>query len=152
MYTNLVMTPDFEQIIRESLAELHQRISERDETDRRIGQLTKALRGLAPMLPEKERADLYASLKTAKRRGLGLTEVILEILRDSGPLSVSDIREQMEDMGFDFAEYSQPNATIQNTVRRLTENHRAVPVFPKDKTKPMLYKIGAAAVLKKAGD
>lgn len=145
MYTNLVMTPDFQQIIRESLEELAQRIRERDETDKRIGQLTKALRGLAPMLPEEERPHLFAAINSSKRKGLGLTEVILDILRESGAaLTVSEIRERMEDMGFDFGDYSQPNTTIQNTIRRLTEGgaaSRVVPVFPKDKTKAMMYKL-----------
>jgi hypothetical protein len=150
MYTNRVMTPDFEQIIKESLAELRQRVSEREETDKRIAQLTKAIRGLAPMLPEKERPQLLASLRIARRKGLGLTEVILDILKESDrPLTANEIGERMEDMGFDLAEYSQASATIYNTLRRLTESKRAVPVFPKDGSKAMLYKIGIAALLKK---
>jgi hypothetical protein len=150
MYTNLVMTPDFTQIIQESLEELLQRVREREATDKRIAQLTKALRGLAVMLPEKERAQFLSSLKVGRRKGLGLTEVILEILRDSdGPLSANDIRDRMEDMGFDFTDYAQATATIYNTLRRLTENKRVLPVFPKDGAKTMLYKIGAAGLLKK---
>jgi len=132
MYTHIVMMLDYNQIIDESLRELRQRVKEREETDRRIGQLVKALRGLAPMLPESERAGLFTSLKTARRKGLGLTEVILDILRDSDlPLSVSDIRDRMEDAGFDLAEYSQASSTIHNTLRRLVDSRRAVPVFPK---------------------
>jgi hypothetical protein len=149
MYTNLVMTPDFDQIIKESLEELHQRVSERDATDKRIAQLTKALRGLAVMLPDKERAQFLSSLKVARRRGLGLTEMILEILRESGPLTTNEIRDRMEDMGFDFTDYAQATAAIYNTLRRLIENKRVLPVFPKDGAKTMLYKIGAAGLLKK---
>lgn len=135
------MTPDFEQIIKESLEELRQRVSEREQTDKRIAQLTKALRGLAPMLPEKERAQLLASLGIGRRKGLGLTEVILEILKESDrPLTANEIGERMEDMGFDLAEYSQASATIYNTLRRLTESKRVLPIFPKDGTKTMLYK------------
>jgi hypothetical protein len=144
------MTPDFEQIIKESLQELEQRVAERAAIDKRIGQLTKALRGLAPMLPEVERGELYIALKMAKRTGLGLTESIIYILRDSdAPLTVSEIREQMEDMGFDFADYSQPNATIQNTIRRLSESKRVLPVFPKDNTKTMKYKLSGPSLLKR---
>jgi hypothetical protein len=145
MYTNIAMTPDFQQIIQESLEELALRVQERNETDKRIGQLTKALRGLAPMLPEEKRPHLFTAINAAKRRGLGLTEVILDILTDCGTaLTVSEIRERMEDIGYDFGDYSQPNTTIQNTIRRLTDGgatSRVLPIFPKDKAKAMAYKI-----------
>ena len=142
------MTPDFDQIIKESLAELHQRVSDRDAIDKRISQLTKALRGLAVMLPEKERPQFLDSLKIGRRRGLGLTEMILEILRDTKePLSVSDIRNRMEETGFDFTEYSQAASTIHNTLRRLIDDKRVIPVFS-NTTKVLLYKIGAASRLK----
>jgi hypothetical protein len=150
MYNHLVMTPDFDQIIKESLLELHQRVAERDATDKRIGQLTKALRGLAVMVPEKERPQFLSSLAIGRRKGLGLTEMILEILRDSKatPLSTNDIRDRMEDMGFDFAGYSQPTSTIYNTLRRLIDDKRVMPVFSNN-TKVLLYKIGVAGLLKK---
>lgn len=148
MYNHIVMTPDFDQIIKESLAELHQRVSDRDAIDKRISQLTKALRGLAVMLPEKERPQFLDSLKIGRRRGLGLTEMILEILRDTKePLSVSDIRNRMEETGFDFTEYSQAASTIHNTLRRLIDDKRVIPVFS-NTTKVLLYKIGAASRLK----
>lgn len=134
---NHIMVLDYNQIIDESLRELRQRVNEREETDRRIGQLVKALRGLAPMLPGSERAELFASLKLARRKGLGLTEIILDILRDSGvALSVSDIRDRMEDAGFDLAEYSQASSTIHNTLRRLVDSKRVAPVFPRDLKDP----------------
>jgi hypothetical protein len=146
------MTPDFDQIIKESLAELHQRVEEREVIDKRISQLTKALRGLAVMLPEKGRTEFIDALKIGRRKGLGLTEMILEILRDTKePVSASDIRDRMEEMGFDFTDYSQPTSTIYNTLRRLIDNNRVRPVFS-NTTKVLLYKIGPAALLKKADE
>lgn len=149
MYTTFVMTPDFDQIIKESLAELRQRVTEREAIDKRVSQLTKALRGLAVMLPEQERPAFLKSLQIGQRKGLGLTEMILEILREEkSPLSANDIRERMEDMGFDFSDYAQPTSTIYNTMRRLIDNKRVLPVFLKD-TKILFYKIGPAGLLKK---
>jgi hypothetical protein len=135
------MVLDYNQIIEESLRELQQRLTERDETDMRIGQLVRALRGLAPMLPEKERADLFNSLQKARRKSLGLTQVILYILRESDvPLNNADIRDRMKDAGFDLSKYSQANATIYNTLRRLMDTKRVVSVFPKDNTKVLQYR------------
>jgi hypothetical protein len=132
MYTHL-MVLDYNRVIEESRKELSDLVRVREETDKRISQVIKALRGLAPMLPDKEKQDLLASLKTARRKGLGLTEMIVDVLRESAtPLSGSEIRDRLEDSGLDMAEYSQASATIHNTLRRLADGHRVLPVFPKD--------------------
>ena len=134
MYNTLVMTPtDYMQVIEDSRQELRQLIEQREVTDRRISQIVKALRALSPMLPPKEKVGLLKELKGTQRKGLGLTEMISDVLRESDhPLSSSEIRDRLEDSGFDMSEYSQPLSTIFNTIRRLTESGRVRPHFTKD--------------------
>jgi aspartokinase len=56
----------------------------------------------------------------------GLTDAIRAILAKAGePLSASDIRDRLADMGFDMKSYSNPLATIHTILRRLTESDEA---------------------------
>ena len=140
MQNHFAMPLNYNQVIEESLRELRERVRQREEADKRIGQLIKALHDLAPMLPVSERSGLFSSVKIARRKGLGLTEIILDILRDSDvPLSVSDIRDRMQESGFDLSKYSRASATIHNTMRRLVQSKRAMPMFSKDRV--VLYKL-----------
>ena len=140
MQNHFAMPLNYNQVIEGSLRELRERVRQREEADKRIGQLIKALHDLAPMLPVSERSGLFSSVKIARRKGLGLTEIILDILRDSDvPLSVSDIRDRMQESGFDLSKYSRASATIHNIMRRLVQSKRAMPTFSKDRV--VLYKL-----------
>ena len=114
---------DFEKAIDLSEAELIQKIKERDELDRRIGQLNLALRGMAQMLPEPRKKQLLDRLNGLRRKSAGLTDSIREALRQfSDGMTAGEIKSYLENTGFDMSEYSQPNATLSTTLLRLRTN------------------------------
>lgn len=116
------MVIDFEQTISDAEAELMQKIKERDEADRRIGQLTLALRGMANTLPLKQKQQLLTRLAQARKKQTGLTDAVKEALAESKDgMTGTEIKAQLEHAGFDFSEYVQPMATIHVVLKRLME-------------------------------
>jgi cysteinyl-tRNA synthetase len=119
------MTVDYIEVIAESRKELAQLLQDRERTDRRIAQLNIALRSLARLLPPEEREKLFGELKNARRKAPTLMEAISDVLANSKDwMASNEIREQLENAGFDLSEYSQPLATIFTTLNRLAENGR----------------------------
>lgn len=118
-YTRL----DHKKLIEDAKAELYYTLKQRNAANTRIGQLNKILRGLASTLPAEQRDELLSHLKIVARKPAGLTDAISEVLQsDKGDgLSANDIRDQLENAGFDLSDYSQPAATITNTLMRLKE-------------------------------
>lgn len=117
------MTPlDYRQIIADSRKELLDLVERREQTEIRIGQLNKALRGLAPMLPLDEKHELLAELAAFSRRPAGLTKAILNVLAECGPMTANEIRDELDNRGFDMSEYSQPLAALSNTLSRLKDS------------------------------
>src|SRR5262249_41718092 len=103
-------------------AELAQKIKEREAADRRIGQLTLALRGMASTLPHAKKQQLLNRLAEARKRPTGLTEAIKEVLSESKDgMTATEIKARLEQTGFDFSEYVQPMATIHVVLKRLLE-------------------------------
>lgn len=116
------MVIDFEQTISDAEAELMQKIKERDEADKRISQLTLALRGMASTLPPKEKQQLLNRLAQARKKQTGLTDAIKEVLTEAKDgMTGTEIKAQLEHSGFDFSEYVQPMATIHVVLKRMLE-------------------------------
>jgi uncharacterized phage infection (PIP) family protein YhgE len=118
---------DFEKAIDLAEEELTQKIQERDEIERRIGQLNLALRGMANMLPEPQKRQLLNRLDAMRRKPSGLTDSIREALNQfTDGMTSGEIKSYLENIGFDLSEYSQPNATISSTLLRLRSNKEIV--------------------------
>ena len=119
------MVLDHTQLIADAEDELFHLVEQRDAIDARIRQLNKILRGLASTLPTDAKRILLERLKTVSRKPAGLTEVIGDALRDNGGwMSTEEIREHLENSGFDLSEYSQASATLYNTLTRLKDSKR----------------------------
>ena len=123
------MTPmpiDYMKVIQESRDELRQLIRQRCTIENRITQLTIALRSLARLLPnETEREKLHEELKGVRRKAPSLVEAISDALRDADKsLTSNQIREELENNGFDLSEYSQPLGVIMTTLKRLVDSGR----------------------------
>lgn len=149
MYNTLVMAIDYQQVIHESREELRESVAKRETLDRRITELRTALRALAKFIPESERDEVMQEVKSAKRKGVSLTESILELLgqpENKPGLTGNQIRERLEESGFDLGDYSQPLATVQTTLQRMADQKRVNRGFTKG---GVLYKLSAGELLKK---
>lgn len=121
------MALDTNQIIREAREELKQRVAHRESTDKKIAELRILLRSLVRFMPDDaNKQQVLAEIANAKRRAPSLSDAIEELLKKSHDgMKSTEIREQLEQSGFDLEEYSQPLGAIMTVLNRLCEGHNA---------------------------
>ena len=96
------------------------------------------------MPEDAHRQQVLAEIADAKRKAPSLTDAIADLLmQKKTALTSTDIREKLEESGFDLEEYSQPLATIQATLQRLVDGKFVSRDLGKDKT--VLYQWRADA-------
>ncbi len=117
------MPVNYQQVISESRNELKQWLKQRDNVDKRILELTTALRALVRFVPdENQREQILQEVKDARRKQPSLTEAIFDILsRNKEGLNAKQIREELEQSSFDIEEYSQPLGAVMTAAQRLVE-------------------------------
>src|SRR5438034_3804975 len=123
MIIHSIMPVNYQQVISESRNELKQWLKQRDNVDKRILELTTALRALVRFVPdEAQREQILQEVKDARRKQPSLTEAIFDILsRNKEGLNAKQIREELEQSGFDIEEYSQPLGAVMTAAQRLVE-------------------------------
>lgn len=91
------------------------------DCDRQIAALIQTMNAIAPLVGA-EPLTPPASEETDMAPG-GMTDSIRSILTEAGePLTASEIRDRLEQKGFDIKSYSNPLANIHTILRRLTES------------------------------
>jgi hypothetical protein len=132
MYNVPVMAINFFDILNQSRQQLGSKVAERDAIDKEISELRMGIRALAKLVPDqKMRDEILAEVKQARRPTPSMTDAIAAILQNAAPsrLTSTQIRDQLEETGFDLEEYSQPLATIMATAQRLAESGKVVRLF-----------------------
>ena len=121
------MALDTNQIIREAREELKNRVAQRENTDKRIAELRILLRSLVRFMPDDgNKQQVLAEIANAKRRAPSLSDAIEELLKKNNDgMKSTEIREQLEQSGFDLEEYSQPLGAIMTVLNRLCEGQNA---------------------------
>jgi glutaredoxin-related protein len=120
MIIHFIMAVNYNTVIQESLKDLKESVRLRDHYDNRIRELSSALRGLSRLVPEGNREVILQDVKAAKRKSRTLAEAILELLTNAkNGMNAAEIREQLEESGFDIEEYSQPLGSIMTAAQRL---------------------------------
>ena len=117
------MAVNYHQVIKDSRDELRQSVFQRNQFDKRITELSIALRALVRFIPdETQREQILQEVKDARRKQLSLADAILGILSSSVEgLNASQIREQLEQTGFEIEEYSQPLGAVMTAAQRLVD-------------------------------
>jgi hypothetical protein len=106
------------QKVQEEKAGLQRAVVERD---RQIAALIQTMNAIAPLVGE-EPLTLPANEGTDIAPG-GMTDGIRTILTEAGePLTASEIRDRLQQKGFDMKSYSNPLANIHTILRRLTDS------------------------------
>lgn len=92
-----------------------------EQCDKQITALIEAMRALAPMAGE-QAPDLPSVGETDTPPG-GMTDCVRAILKKAPePLTASEIRASLVEIGFDMDAYSNPLATVHTVLRRLAES------------------------------
>jgi len=117
------MAVNYQQVITDSRAELKQYLKQRDNVDKRILELTTALRALVRFVPdESQREQILQEVKDARRKQPSLAEAIFDLIsRNKEGLNAKQIREELEQSGFEIEEYSQPLGAVMTAAQRLVE-------------------------------
>jgi hypothetical protein len=116
------MTPPGEaKAIDEWLKQLRSLVEQREQTQTRITKIEAVVRSLIDLLDDETEQKIYTAKLAMSSKPVGLTEVIKHILRESGKLTPSGVRDKLNDSGFPLAQYSNPLAVIFTTVKRLED-------------------------------
>jgi hypothetical protein len=136
MIINSIMPVQTTQLIQDARGELKDAVVNRERLDRRIAELRILLRTLARFMPEEaHRQALLREVANAKRRLPSLPEAVLDLLmRNVNGMTSNQIRESLEQSGFDLEEYSQPLAAIMTVLSRLVAAGTAKRRVGRDKT------------------
>jgi len=118
------MVVNYNQVIDASRDELKHCLKQRDYFDKRIMELTIALRALVRFVPDEgQRNQILQEVKDAKRKSVSLADAIVGLFsRSKDGMNASQIREQLEQSGFDIEEYSQPLGAVMTAAQRLVED------------------------------
>jgi len=124
MIIHSIMAVNYTQVIVDSRQELKQAVVQRDHYDKRIIELSIALRALVRFVPDEgQRNQILQEVKDAKRKSVSLADAIMGVMSTAKEgLNASQIREQLELSGFDIEEYSQPLGAVMTAAQRLVED------------------------------
>ena len=119
-------TPDYSSIYSE-LAKQRVRLAEtRTELEVKLGdvkteiqRLDETMSHLAPLAGFLFLADPDSVV------GLGITEAVRAVLDKEVRMSAAEVKTKMEQRGFDFSDYSAPDASIRTVLKRLVEAKKA---------------------------
>lgn len=125
------MPVNYGQVIRDSRVELKECVEQRERYDKRIVELSTALKALVRFADASQRDPILQEVKDARRKKLSLGDAIYVLLvRTKEDMNASQIREQLELSGFEIEEYSQPLGAIMTAAQRLVDDGK----LDRDKT------------------
>lgn len=125
-----VSNQPFREAYEAAASELEGLLKEQGRIDDRILSLRKTMNALATLISQNEdKNDDFLERAAGRLRDLidtGITQDIHRIIASSSePLTATEIREQLKELGNSLAEQSNPMATIHAILNRLTESGRA---------------------------
>jgi cysteinyl-tRNA synthetase len=141
------MTVDTMQIIRDAREDLKKEVSNRMQAEKRVTELRMLLRTLVKFMPEEsERGKVLKEIEWARRKAPSLVTAISDILRRRKDFMTSnEIRDSLEQSGFDLDEYSQPLGAIMTVLNRLKEQGHVQREKGKNRTLAFKWKFPAPA-------
>lgn len=103
--------------------DLAQAVKERDIADRKIERLTAAIGGLAGACEDPEEQTRHLEDLNDVVGRVGFRDAILRVLGNHSNMSAVEIKDAISVSGWiNFADYSNPMASIHTTLRRLKES------------------------------
>jgi DNA repair exonuclease SbcCD ATPase subunit len=110
-------------------SELESLLSDQERIEERILSLRKSMNALATLISQHEGKDKdftdYAAARLHELIDNSLTDDIHKIVSASShPLTASEIRQELKELGGSLAEHSNPLATIHSILNRLAESGR----------------------------
>jgi hypothetical protein len=125
MVIHSIMPVDYAAVIRGSREELKQCVQQREHFDKRIVELSIALKALVRFAEASQREQILQEVQNARRKTPSLGDAIFMLLvRNPEGLNATAIREHLENSGFPIEEYSQPLGAVMTAAQRLVESEK----------------------------
>lgn len=133
VYTPRVMADAayYRKMYDELSARVHELCARRDELELQLGEITTELANLYKTLSHLTPLAGY-TFAVDSLSELGITDAVRAVLRPNEKMSAGDVREKMEEKGFDFSRYSAPDASVRTILKRLVDAKPAQAVSEKD--------------------
>ncbi|MBZ5525081.1 MAG: hypothetical protein LAP21_22885 [Acidobacteriia bacterium] len=136
----------YKAALKKAKNDLSAAIRQRDYWTIEIGRLQQLVKSLAASV-EKRSPDVNTRRKKFSLNalvGVRFTDMVHSIVNSSEEgVSASDVKEQLQNRGYDFSEYSNPMALIHQTLKRLAKDGRITPKGNgKYEMNPMDYVLG----------
>src|SRR6266704_3638908 len=107
-----LLDTDLSELLRTGYRELEQLLEQQEETELRIGKLSQKIIQLAIASDDPMLVDAV--------KETGLTDAVRTVLRASEvPLTATDIRKRLLQIGFDYSNYQNFLATLYLTLKRM---------------------------------
>lgn len=133
------------QIIRDAREDLKNEVINRARSEKRIAELRMLLRTLVKFMPEEsQRKEALKEIERARRKAPSLVTAISDLLMARKEFITSnEIRDSLEQSGFDLEEYSQPLGAIMTVLNRLKEQGHVQREKGKNRTVAFKWKFPA---------
>jgi hypothetical protein len=139
------MPVDTNAIIRDAREDLKREVINRLRAEKRIAELRMLLRTLVKFMPEEsQRREVMKEIDSARRKAPSLVTAISDLLMVRKDfLTSNEIRDGLEQSGFDLEEYSQPLGAIMTVLNRLKEQGHVQREKGKNRTVAFKWKVPA---------
>ena len=140
------MPVDTLTIIRDARNDLKNEVANRARSDKRITELRMLLRTLVKFMPdETQRREVIKEIDAARRKAPSLVTAISDLLiAHKDFMTSNEIRDALEQSGFDLEEYSQPLGAIMTVLNRLKEQGSVQREKGKNRTVAFKWKFAPA--------
>jgi hypothetical protein len=139
------MPVDTMAIIRDAREDLKREVINRARSEKRIAELRMLLRTLVRFVgDEPQRNEVLKEIERARRKAPSLVTAISDLLMVRKDfLTSNEIRDILEQSGFDLEEYSQPLGAIMTVLNRLKEQGNVQREKGKNRTVAFKWKFPA---------
>lgn len=111
---------EIKTLLERSQRDLAELVRQRDRLNVEIIKAQSQVRGLSAMA---WRNELLHHRPSGNQSFVGITEAIRAVLRlRNKAMKAAEVKADLEMMGYDFREFSNPSAMVHNTLKRMAEN------------------------------
>jgi hypothetical protein len=123
--------PDYKKMYAELSTRVHELSTQRDELELQLGEITTQLANLHRTLNHLSPLAGH-TFAVENISNLGITDAVRAVLKPDTKMSAGDVREKMQEKGFDFSKYSAPDASVRTILKRLVDAKPAQAVVEKE--------------------
>ena len=119
----MAITPDYKNIYEQLAIQLCSLQETRAELEAKLGDIRKEMEGIDETMSRLAPLAGYSDPNSVA--GLGITDAVRGVLDPTIRMSAAEVKTKMEERGFDFSDYSAPDASVRTILKRLVDAKKA---------------------------